>query len=254
MAGEFAQYFDNNVIEKIVCVGEYVKVGTSTFPNAAGEIMQADKMKFFGTCTIHFHNKPPKEWSSSFINFDWYNSQYGTPISADGSKLFIGSWEKALDGVKRGLRAYDIESDSLLWRLNEGKIRNIFVYSDYLIATQADASVLKVDINSGEVLGQVRSRAIEHAFDLGSPYILVDSIGSKLGVVDVEKMEVVKKYDIYKSKILNPSSCRSLVIQDAQLQDNILTVSGFEGCPPDDPYSIESTPFSRIMDSNFSTF
>ena len=182
-----------------------------------------------------------------------YSGQYGMPVSEDGSKIFVGFWEKAYEGEKRGLQAYDIESDSLLWRLNEGKIRNLFVYSDYLIATQADASVLKVDINTGEILGQVRSGAIERSFDLGYPYIMVDSIGNKLGVVDVEKMEVVKKYDKYRSKILNPSNCRSLVIQSAQLQDNILTVSGFEGSPPG-RYDLDDEPFSRVIDPNFSDF
>ena len=242
----FVQYFDNDVIEKIIWVGDYVKVENANQiiidPKLImeGKVTEWDKIEYVGTCTIHYHHKPPKEFNH--ISFDGYNSQYGMPVSTDGSKLFIGSWEKTLNGVKRGLRAYDIESGALLWRLNEGKIRNIFVYSDYLIAIQADVSVFKIDINSGEVLEKIKSGTIEQQFEVvGSPYIFVDSIGGKLSIVDPETMLVIKKYH------------RQLpgFIKSVHLQDNILTVTVFRVHSNSDGSDSRSET-SVVLDPSFS--
>jgi len=249
----FVQYFDNDVIEKIAYLGDYIKVGTIRGRDMDDKIVEVDNVKFFGTCTVYFHNKPPKELHN--VNFEaGYNSQYGIPVSADGSKLFVGHWRKSRGKVKNGLQAYDVESDSLLWWLNEGKIREIFVYSNYLVALQANGAIFKVDIDSGDVLGQIKSGTIESQFELDSPYILVDSIRDQLSVVDTEKMEVVKTYgSIYKSKTINPSNCYSIVIREVVLQDDVLTISGFEGCPDGDYSSLENTDFTRVIDTSFSS-
>jgi len=241
--GGFTQYFDNEVIEKIVCLGDCIQ--------------EVDKYKFVGTCSIYFHHRPPKELCSMNFNVV-YNSQYGMPISEDGSKLFVGHWEKTLDGDKRGLEAYDIESGFLLWRLNEGKIREVFVYSNYLVALQANGAVFKVDIDSGKILAQIKSGTIEQQFDLGSSYILVEAVRGKLSVIDTEKMAVVK---VYGPNVVNPSNYLSVLIQNVILQDDILTVSGLEGYSNDDDFNIfqecpisQEKPFSRVIDSSFSSF
>ena len=246
----FEQHFDNKVIEKIVYIGDYINVGTDTFRNNTGELMTVDKQKFVGVCTIHFYHKPPKELRN--VNFDsGYNSQYGIPISEDGSKLFVGHWEKTLDGSKRGLEAYDTESGALLWRLHEGKIREIFVYSTYLIALQAGGAVFKAGIDSGEVLGQIKSGTIEQQFELDSPYTLVNAIKGKLSVLDTEKMAVLKTYS---PKTVNPSNCLSALIQNVSLQDDVLTISGIEEYPDGDFSMPEGRAFSRVIDSSFSAF
>jgi len=246
--GSFVQYFDNKVIEKIVWLGNYVKVGVSKFTNNIGEIIETDIHKNFGTCTVYFHHKPPKELSN--VPFDTvYNRQYGMPVSEDGSKLFVGHWQKVRGKVKNGLQAYDIESDSLLWWLNEGKIRQIFLYSNYLIALQVDGAIFKVDIDNGEMLGQIKSGTLEDMFELDKPYVLVNAIRGKLCVVDTETMTVVKTYgDPFRSPIINPSNYFSLMIWDAVLQDNVLTISGAES------NEVVGEPFSRVIDTSFSVF
>lgn len=257
--GGFVQYYNNKVVEKIVFKSKGVKVGTSFIRVSSDKISEFDDFEYTRTCMVHFHNKPSVELHN--IKFcGAYNRQYGIPISEDGSKLFVGVWERGESGLKRGISAYDIASDSLLWRVNEGRIRQIFVYTNYLVAASVDNAIVKVDIETGEVLGKVKSGRLENMFDLGFPYVIADTLSGKLGVVDVETMSIVKNYGSpYKSKLINPSNCFSIDIQDAVLQDNALIIYGFECYPngvgfdkPYDPYAPStSTPFERVLDTDF---
>jgi len=222
--GGFEQYVDNKAIEKIVWLSYDLKIGTVTIRGTKNE---ADVLKHYGNCTIHFYDKPPKELRD--INMcTVYTRQYGTPVSEDGTKLFIGSWEKTINGSKEGLRAYDIETESLLWRLPEGKIRRIFVYPEYLIVERAYNSIIKIDIESGAVLGRIKNRCIEDVFDLGFPYVLVDTLSGNISVIDTERMLVAKHYGKRLGKIINPSACTSVAILNAALQDGKLSISGVE--------------------------
>jgi len=208
--GGFVQYYDNKVIEKIT---------------------------FLDVCTVYFHNKPPKELSNVDFGIA-YNTQYGIPISEDGSKLFVGSWEWT-----KGLQAYDIETDTVLWKLKQGRIRNVFVYSDYLIVAKAYTAVFKIAINNGEVLGQVKSRALEHLFPLNLQYVLADA-PVKIFAIDTDNMTVYKKYG---NKILNSSNCLGgVAIRGVALNDNVLSISGYDLDPSKDGYFE-----NRVIDNAF---
>lgn len=221
--GGFVEILENNVIEKVVCY-------------------------YNGISKIYFYDRPPKEL---VLGCSSYNSQYGIPVSRDGRKLFIGSWEKNLGGLGKGLYAYDIMSGSKLWELSEGKIRDIFVYIDYLIVLKANASVYKLDINNGKVLTEIKSGSIEKLFDLSGSYILVNSIKDKLSVVDTENMSVIRNYG---QKVVNPEDCLSLLIQNAVLQGTTLTVSGIENYPNKNYNVSPPRSFIRIIDENFECY
>ncbi|MBE6616789.1 MAG: hypothetical protein E7627_02415 [Ruminococcaceae bacterium] len=215
----FVEIIENAIIEKIVC-------------------------RYDGTCTVHFYDKSPQELNVGCSSF---HSQYGIPVSDDGTRLFVGSWEK-------GLCAYDILSGEVLWRFKPGKIRNIFVYSKFLIVSRANTSVIKIDIDTGELLDSIKSGTLEHIFDLGFPYIFADTMLGKHCIIDVEKMVVVKKYS---SKIVNPFDCLSLMIRNVTLQDNVIIVSGVEQYPNklyDAEMRENGKTFSRIIDNNFTSF
>jgi hypothetical protein len=228
----FVEAIENGVVEKVVCNYET------------------------GTCRVFFYDRPIKELN---VGCSSYHFQYGMPVSEDGSKLFVGNWEKESGGLDKGLHAFDITSGVLLWRLTEGKIRNIFVYPKYVIALKALTSVYKLDIDSGKVLGQIRSGTIEQIFYLSFPYVLIDSIKGNLSVLDVESMSIVKNYgSVYRSKKINPSNSLSVVIRDAKLKDGTLTVYGFESDPnkiyTSSPASLQiqnSIIFERLIDTNF---
>ena len=215
----------NSVIEKVVCT-------------------------YDGICTIYFYNKPPRELE---IGCSVYNAQYGVPVSEDGRKLFVGSWEKAMGGLKKGIMAYEIETGTLLWHLQEGRIRSIFVYRKYLIAIKADAAVLKIDVDTGKVLGQIKSGTIDCAYNLCSPYILVNTIRGVLSVLDTQRMNVVKKYS---AKKVNPNNALSCVIRDVALCGNELVIFGFEDGQHNAASSIEfeisnQKNFARVIDNEF---
>ena len=251
--GGAIQYFDKNeTIEKIVWLWEYVEIKTDKVLKFGDLEVKDYKHKHVGSCTVHFRHKPPKKLHN--VSFEGgYNSQYGMPISEDGSKLFVGHWKRSRGKTKNGLQAYDIESDSLLWWLDEGKIRQIFVYSDYLVALQVDGYVFKVCIHTGEVLSQLKSGTLENMFELDSPYVFVDSIKGKLSVIDTETMSIIKDYGKpHQSEIMNPRNCRSLVVNNAVLQDNILTIMGWDANPPGDDSITNNKDFSRVIDTNFS--
>ena len=237
----FVQYYDNKVIEKIAFTGYSVSENPNAEPIiiSLGDGIEIDlsKDKFIGTCTVHFHNKPPKE----FDNIDFsivHNSSYGVPISEDGSKMFVGRWE-----WNKGLQAYDTETGVLLWRLKQGRIRNIFVRSDYLVVAKANAAVFKVSIDSGKILGQIKGIGIEGIYNLDSPYILADVPVGKMLAIDTDKMAIVKKYG---NKVVNPLNCLGIVICDVALKDNVLSISGEDQCPKN------GAPFKdRVIDSDF---
>lgn len=212
----FVERIENAVVEKIV-------------------------FRYNSTCTVYFHDKPSRELN---IECSSYNSQYGIPISEDETKLFVGSWEK-------GLCAYDIVSGELLWRFKPGKIRNIFVYSKFLIVSRAYSSVVKIDIETGEMIENIKSGTLEHIFDLGFPYIFADTISGKHCIIDIEEMAVVKKYG---SKIVNPFDCLSLMIANAIRQQNVITILGIEEYPKKmfcPKVASKGKSFLRVIDSDF---
>ena len=239
--GGFVQYYNNKFVEKIVCTGYHVKENPDVEPViiSIGDGVEIDisEKKFIGTCTVYFHNKPPRELNN--INFcTVYHRSYGIPISEDGSKMFVGSWE-----WHEGLRAYDTETGALLWKLKQGKIRNTFVHSDYLVVAKASTAVFKVSIDNGEILGQIKHGGLEDIYDLGSPYILADIPVGKMWAIDADKIAIVKKYG---KKVVNPSNCLGMSIMDVALKDNALSISGDEIGPP------KSGSFKeRIIDSDF---
>ena len=212
----FVEVIEHSGIEKIIC-------------------------KYNGICTIYFYDRPPCQIN---IGCSSFNAQYGIPISEDGRKLFVGSWEM-------GLCAYDILSGTQLWKYKSGKIRNIFVYPDFLIVARAYSSVVKVDIETGTLLSEIRSGTLERIFKLDTSFIFADTISGKHSVIDIDKMCVVKKYP---AKIINPHNCLSLMVRDAVLKENILTIIGLEEYPQKNftPNTfVRCKPFSRIIDPNF---
>lgn len=207
----FIEYPYHPLVEKIVCV-------------------------YDGPCTVHYRNAPPK---TVLVECSSYNHQYGYPISEDGQTMFVSSWEK-------GLSAYDIQTNDLLWRLKRSRITRTFVYPTYVVTTRYGVALLKFDVRSGEVLAELKSGTIDRAWGLQAPYILVESYRGKLAVVDTERMAVVKTYQ---KRSVNPNCCLSLIIQNVQAENNTLTISGLEECPNGDMWARGQTPFTRVLDT-----
>lgn len=212
----FVEYLDNPNIEKIIFYYNMSSV-------------------------VYYHDKSKKNIDITCSSF---NRQYGIPVSSDGTKLFLGSWEK-------GVYAYSIQSGEMLWRFRSSRIRNIIVYPDYVVVLRANKEICKVNINTGVLCDTIKSGTLEHIFDLGFPFIYAETLSGRHTVIDVEKMVAVKKYT---PKIINPHDCLSLVISGVSLQNNTIVISGTEAYPKKSTKlatTLGEVIFSREIDSNF---
>ena len=209
----FIQYLNHEHIEKVLC-------------------------KNYEGCTVYYYNEPPKFLP---VECTVYNDTLGFPVSEDGTMLFTTSWEN-------GLTAYCIADGSVVWRYKRTRMKDIFTYPSYVIASRYGKSIIKYDLNTGEILAEMNSSTITKAWELPSPYILVEMIRGKLSVVNTETMTVVKAY---KENTINPNHCLAQIILGYQLKDNVLSIYGFEEHPHYDHTIVGNISYNRVIDSDF---
>ena len=210
----FTSVIDNGVVDRITC-------------------------HYGASCVAYFFDRPPQKLN---LHLSPYNAQYGTPVSDDGQMLFISSWEE-------GIVAYSILSNSVCWTLKCKRITSIVVGSSYLVALKKGEMIIKIDINTGRILSEIKSSTIERLFELNNDLILVAAVRGKLSVIDTGTMRIVKQYS---KKVVNPANCLSLTIQKATLQNGTLTVYGFEEYPNGDYTACGCKDFLRIIDTDLS--
>ena len=189
----FIEFIDNSIVEKVIC-------------------------NYDSTCVVCFRDKTTKTLKVSCSS---YNRQYGFPVSIDGTKLFVGNWEK-------GLFAYDIISGEEVWRFKTSRVRNVLVFSDFLVVSRAYKAVDRIDIETGKLNASIKSGTLEHVFNLGFPYVFADTISGKYSIIDVAKMAVIERIN---SKTINPHNCLSLMIEDVKHLGKTILVSGIEDYP-----------------------
>lgn len=169
------------------------------------------------TCRILFTNGTEKEHSFHFDAV--YISQFGVPLSKDGSTIFISDWEK-------GLFAYSTDTGKLRWHFKSTKIVECLVCDLVIVATKRYDSLLVLDIETGRILKQLKSRTIESVFQLTEDAFLVNSLRGKITIVETATLETLK---VFSEKEINPHDCLSLIITNATIQDGNLVLCGFEG-------------------------
>ena len=123
----------------------------------------------------------------------------------------------------------------------------VVVYSNYVIAAVYQGAIVKIDINTGEILSIISSGTIEYTRELKAPYIIVDRIKGRLAIVDTNEMTVAKAY---KNKIVNPNNCGCILIQDYSIKNNTLSISGVESYPNHDFRIRGEERFIRVIDDN----
>lgn len=193
-----------------------------------------------GLCEVQYKNGSRKTIPIS--GDPAYYVRYGLPLSDDGRFLFVSSREN-------GLSAYDLENACVLWRYQATKITNVFVFPSFVVALQQGTSLVKLDLQSGQLLDELKSADIEHTFLLNNQYLLADSIGGNVCAVDIERFQVEKSY---RKDEVNPNQCLNLMITDATLTDREITISGFEADPGGNTAATTQMSFTRILDSDFS--
>lgn len=190
-----------------------------------------------GTCTIKFRNNTVKK---IFANCTVFNEQYGIPISEDGSKIYINSWEK-------GLTAYDTKDGRILWKTNIKSLSKVFVFQEFIIALKSGSCIIKINDENGSVIDQIKGSSIEDIYNLQYYFFLIISWKKNLCVVDTSTMSVIKNYSL---SIANPNKCLSFVIQTAKLKKGYLVIEGFEEFPNMNFSNKGVKFFSRVIDCN----
>ncbi len=77
-----------------------------------------------------------------------FNQQYGTPVSPDGERLYIGVWT-------RGLFCYSVSTGKVLWRIGPGRVRHILVHGDFVIFCSAGRGIYKVEGKTGTLVKRI---------------------------------------------------------------------------------------------------
>lgn len=169
-----------------------------------------------GLCTILFRDGT----SSSFLH-DWeayHVAYYGLSFTRDGKTVFTGSWEK-------GVYALDTASGKIIWHYRCTKIRELFAFSNYLVAMRFGDSLCKIDSTAGALLGRLSGSAFESCWRLDDKHILIESKYGKLCVIDTDLMQIIHKYG---APVFNPNRCIGLVIQNAWIQNGSVMIRGIE--------------------------
>ena len=189
-------------------------------------------------CTVFFHDRPPRELAMAVSPF---NAQYGLPVSDDGTRLFFSDWD-------HGLWAYDLDSGETAWYAPQSRVTYLLPDGPRLVAVRQDRALLSFDVGTGAVLGEVRSGSVSDLFRLEAHTVLVNALSGRLCAVRTQDLSVYKRYS---PKAVNPNRCLSLLIQNAALRDNALTITGVERHPARTYSPDPAQPFTRIIDPAF---
>lgn len=207
--GGFYETFQSNKVKKIVCT-------------------------YSGECKVYYYNGIISEFSVECSSF---NRQYGFPISETFNLLFTSSWEN-------GLAAYDMSSGICRWTCPVKKATALVVEKTYLILLISGSALLKIDILSGCIITEIKSKSLEHIYELQSPYILLDRFRGRLSVVNSATMQLVHSFT---SKQINPRDCLCVVIQEAYMEKDTLWVCGFEDYANQDFANSNRKSFCRSL-------
>lgn len=192
-----------------------------------------------GNCCIYFKDGTTR---THFVDCEVvYNSQFGIPLSLDGTKLYVSSWE-------RGLTAYNTITGEKLWQYKRTRIQNVFCYDSFLIAYRYGLALLQFDVNTGELLNGISSRSLEFVYGLDQNYLYVNKWKRKNCIVDAKTLCMVKSYP---EKLVNPYECLGCTIRDAHLRDGKLFIEGFESCRYRNNNDSETKEFYRMIDTDF---
>ncbi|MBQ9940505.1 MAG: hypothetical protein IJO74_03080 [Clostridia bacterium] len=149
------------------------------------------------------------------MNMDGYNMQFrNIPISVERNWIFWGSW-------RNGLRAYDLLTGNLVWKINGGNYANILVYGQYLIAVRRNNRLLRLNIENGDILNESKSGLSMNAYALDDRYFCFVKERSNSLVYDATDFSIYKQYP-HKNHL--PSN---FIVRDTWLEDNRLLTEGF---------------------------
>lgn len=185
--------------------------------------------------------------SRSFAFPKWfdsaYNKQFGISVSKDGQRFFAQSWEK-------GLFCYSLETCELLWHYKRKHAGQIILNDDKLVCFFTDWGAGSFSICDGTFIGRY-----PFTCNMYLSVKVVDEthmmIGPKRGFHIIIDLDLNELYRIPVS-VLDPENHYSFIIQKAEMQDGLLSISGVEFTeeerPPHLKGDLEKYSFKRSID------
>jgi len=168
-----------------------------------------------GYIRVFYNDGTEKSFS---MPIDVYNEQFrNVPISAERNWIFWGSWEK-------GICAYDLITGEVIWRIKGWKFTNILVFDKYLVTAQQYKKLLRLNIENGEILDEVKSGTLGSVYKLDDRYFYADSMSGIGTIYDVADMAVYKRYP---KKTFPSDHPYGFSIRDLWLEDNHIFAEGF---------------------------
>lgn len=166
-----------------------------------------------------------------------FTKQYGVPLSADGSIMFVCDWNK-------GLTAYDTRSGNELWQMKKPHIRMTLIFQNFGVTVQCNKGLIQFDLQTGDVLKTIGGGEIEQLFSLKDELALVYRYKGSACIIDCRSMTVVQTIPY---SVLDPYECQSFVLLDAYVKANKVIIAGFEsGARFDAKYKPQHN-FERII-------
>ena len=166
-----------------------------------------------------------------------FNRQYGTPISPDGTLVFIGVWDK-------GLFCYSIPDGRLVWKQGPGKVRKILVCDTELIVEMCDRGIYHRKIVDGSISQVIPMSSIGIFYRISENELFA---GPKYNQVFLYELPLLKAVGILGIRDLNVRNCLSFVITEARYEGNDLIIRGFENYAGGDIKKNNQVNFERIV-------
>ena len=117
-----------------------------------------------------------------------FNDQMGTPVSSDGTKMFVNVWEK-------GIFCYDLETMAVVWKLRKLHTMNIILFEDYITVDKEGYAVIKIDIETGKIMDEFNCRTLTHHTRVSENEVLAYYIKKTAGIIDTRDMRIVKLFE-----------------------------------------------------------
>lgn len=166
-----------------------------------------------------------------------HNSQFHTPLSPDGRRLFIGTW-------RFGLLCYDVHRGELIWKKGPGKVRNVFLFRDRVVAEVCDNGIHERDLKCGGLIHRRQMPSIECLFKIGRDEVFTGPKSRKYFLMKIPGFIEVR--EIPRSD-LNPNDCTSFHIRNVDRQGHNLIVWGTEEFPKRNLSKHGRVHFRRIV-------
>ena len=197
--------------------GPIMRVAATAYDPDTGEL---------GTVRILFRDGTETSWKSKYSD-PVYQEQTGIPVSADGSLIFLPTWE-------RGFHCLNARTGERVWDKRYG-VTTVFVGQDTLICHRPYRALQMLDLRTGVLLHERPSQAWGFT-SLNHQYIICHvKKGKHHNQWDIIRAATLEAVQSFSQKELTGNHEDYVVRRIMWKQPDVLCVSGFKNVFVADP-------------------